>query len=166
MSGFRSRTSTATCLGLRRAASPATSQTSSPSMRIAIKNAPRMGPRIYASTDAEAVRWKRSVTCMAMPGRRWLRRRWVHFSMTSRRNLLLITCRHSLIVIGVGLTIIVDIGLIERSIGRPAAEHVDIGMIEGESAGLLDRGLCEYGRCDRGYQKRGGQCWDRLGHQG
>jgi hypothetical protein len=44
--------------------------------------------------------------------------------------------------------------LIERSIGRPAAEHVGIGMIDAKAPGSWITG--EHGRCDRGYQKRGG----------
>ena len=80
----------------------------------------------------------------------------------SRHDLALITHGHSLVVIGVG--IVIGIRLIERSICRPAAEHVGIGMIERESAGLLNRGLREYRRRDRRCEKRGGNGWDELRH--
>src|SRR5215207_7606200 len=75
-------------------------------------------------------------------------------AMAARRDLL-VARRRDLVVIGVG--IVIGVRLIGRPVGRPAAEHIGIGMVEGVSAELLDRGLCEHRRCTRRYQKRDGK---------
>ena len=45
------------------------------------------------------------------------------------------------------------IGMLSITVAFKAGEHVAIGMIEGVSAGFLDRGLREHGRCDRGHRR-------------